>query len=262
MPSPAAISRGVEDDAGRGEDFLACPGRAGDPERHGERALRRTRCAGAAVEQIRQELGILAGTQQDGDATLEQRRSRQHEREVVGQTEGRLGRAEDVRREPDAAIHSARRARPHGIQREAGIERIRAEALVEADEELRGWIGIGFRHRPAGELFLGRRGIALIAASAEMYSTTRPMFPISRLPRKFGVPQPYTSRINWVGSVKSVESRSQRTTCRTWATWKIDGSAGSCLNSNTPSSAPAGMAAGTIEPIAWMVSRLATRSKN
>ena len=79
-----------------------------------------------------------------------------HERQVVGQRERRFSRAEDIGRQADAAVGRAGSARSQRIHRESGIECVGAEALVEADEQLRGRIEIGFRDGPAGELLLGR----------------------------------------------------------------------------------------------------------
>ena len=88
MPSPGGDGGGVERHARRGEERPPAAGRIGAPERHGERACGRAGCGRSAIDQAGQELGILPRADQQRDAALQQRRARQHQRQVVG--EGKL----------------------------------------------------------------------------------------------------------------------------------------------------------------------------
>ena len=102
-------------------------------------------------------------------------------------------------------------------------------ALVEAHEQLRRRIEIGFGNLPACDLFLRRArhgphrrvGRDVLDDAGDVAD--------EQVAAEVRGPQPYTSRINCVGSVKSVASRPQCTTCRTCLTWKIAGSAGQLL---------------------------------
>ena len=151
-------------------------------------------------------------------------------------------------READAAVDTARRARTQRIERQPGIECIGAEAFVEAHEQLRRRIEIGFGTRRRAICSSAARGMARIAASAEMYSTTRAMLPTSRLPRKRR-PQPYVTH-----QLRGIGEERRKPTPVHHLPHVLDledrGIRGQLFELEDAEQRADGIAAGTIEPIA------------